>query len=105
MNIQNIDFISEITERNNAGTVFEDSLLTELHIVHRHFLRQFTDSFVFHLFTLCFENIIDYYSQGPKVIPQSLKSHRLQCIFTFARKLTVPQKANILYFCSHLKVT
>ena len=29
------------------------------------------------------------YSQGPKVIPQSLKSHRLQCIFTFARKCTV----------------
>ena len=45
------------------------------------------------------------YSQGPKVTPQRQKFHRLQCIFTFARKLTRLQLTNvILCFWCHLKV-
>ena len=33
--------------------------------------------------------------QGQEVIPQRQKFHRLQCIFTFARKFTMVQLANI----------
>ena len=37
-----------------------------------------------------------YFCQGPKVIPQCQKSHRLQCIFTFTRKITTFPIDNVL---------